>query len=464
MTPLSCSRALGPVLASVLLLGATAGCARAETPDAAGSPRTGASSFVVSSPTDASRRLQSIPTAPDTEAVTADVVLHPDRTRQAWWGTGAALTDASVQLLADRPGVVKALYDPTAARGARLSMLRLPLSATDFSPRLWTWRLRDGAARPTREARAAVDLVTSRVLRLVPRLRVVGAPWSAPAAMKTSGTLRGGALAPASLGAYGDLLVGQAHWLDRHGVALWAMSLGNEPGHSSDYPTMTMTDDQMAALGSVVGPRLDALGTRLWALDHNWDDRDRVDAVLAGSTGFDGAAFHCYAGRPEQMAGLGVPRMVTECTGTTDGAEGTFAWDAKYLVADAIAAGSSGLMMWNLALDPDHGPTDAGSLWGCKRCRGVVTVTPTGMVREPEFFTLAHLSRAATPGARVIEATAPEWLSVAAFRNRDGTYGVFGHNRSGTDQTVRVSTDAGPGRSYVLEPGDMFSYRGPLPG
>lgn len=449
-----------------LLLGATAGPAHADTADGASAPLRGdvAPAFVVSSPTDTARRLLTEPAAPQDSAATAEVVLHPDDSRQPWWGTGAALTDASVQLLADRPGVVRALYDPDAATGARLSMLRLPLSATDFSPRPWSWRLRDGAARPAPQARAAVSLVKSRVLPLVPRLRVVGAPWSAPAAMKTSGTLRGGALDPGAEEAYANLLVGQARWLHHHGVRLWATTLGNEPGHSSDYPTMTMTDVQMAALGSDVGPRLDALGTRLWAVDHNWSDRPRVDAVLAGSTGFDGAAFHCYAGQPAQMAGLGVPTMVTECSGTDDGATGTFSWDARNLVADSVAAGSSGLMMWNLALDPDHGPVDTGSQWGCKRCRGLVTVTPSGMVREPEFYTLAHLSRAATPGARVIGATAPDWLSVAAFRNPDGSYGVFGHNGSATDQVVRLSLGTGAGRTYVVRPGELFSYRGPLPG
>ncbi|RYJ05410.1 MAG: hypothetical protein EON52_11730, partial [Actinomycetales bacterium] len=65
-------------------------------------------------------------------------MLHPDQPQQPWYGVGAALTDASVELLADRPGLLKALYDPTSAKGARLNMLRLPLTATDFSPRMWT--------------------------------------------------------------------------------------------------------------------------------------------------------------------------------------------------------------------------------------------------------------------------------------------------------------------------------------
>jgi glucosylceramidase len=419
--------------------------------------------FTVSSPTDTSRQLQTLPTSPASAGSTVDVVLHPAQTHQVWWGTGAALTDASVELLKGRPGFVRTLYDPRAARGARLNMLRLPLSATDFSPRMWTWSWDGRTATPSPEARRALDLVTSDVLPLRPSLRVVGAAWSAPASMKTSGTLRGGALADDQVGSYGDLLVAQAQWLEQHGVPLWATTLGNEPGHSSDYPSMTMTDAQMATLASSVGPRLDGLGTRLWAVDHNWYDRDRVNAVIADSGGFDGAAFHCYAGHPDQMADLAVPRMITECTGTVDDPARTFGWDAKNLVADAVHAGSSGLMMWNLALDGDHGPADTGSRYGCKLCRGVVSVTPSGMTREPEFFTLAHLSRAAAPGAHVIDADAPEWLSVAAFRNPDGTVGVFGQNRSDSEQTVRIAVGDGAGRRYVVRPGEMFSYRAPMP-
>lgn len=460
------SRPLLSVLAAVVA-SAVVSCGSATAPSAdagaTAAPRPPKPTFTVSSPTDTSRQLQTLPTSPASAGSTVDVVLHPARTHQVWWGTGAALTDASVELLDGRPGFVRTLFDPKAARGARLNMLRLPLSATDFSPRMWSWSWDGRTATPSPEARRALDLVTSDVLPLRPGLRVVGAAWSAPAAMKTSGTLRGGALADDQVGAYGDLLVAQARWLKRHGVPLWATSLGNEPGHSSDYPTMTMTDAQMATLASSVGPRLDGLGTRLWAVDHNWYDRDRVDAVVAGSGGFDGAAFHCYAGRPDQMAGLALPRMITECTGTVDDATGTFGWDAKNLVADAIHAGSSGLMMWNLALDAEHGPADTGSRGGCKLCRGVVTVTPSGMTREPEFFTLAHLSRAAAPGAHVIDADAPEWLSIAAFRNPDGTVGVFGQNRSGSEQTVRIAIGDGGGRRYVVRPGEMFSYRAPVP-
>ncbi|MFC6343384.1 glycoside hydrolase family 30 beta sandwich domain-containing protein, partial [Nocardioides hankookensis] len=363
-------------------------------------------------------------------------------------------------LLAGRDDLLDLLFSPTSPDGARLSMLRLPLSATDFSPSLWTWDWDGAVATPPDEALAAADLVRDEILPRQPDLQVVGAPWTAPSSMKDGGSLRGGALTDAAETSYADLLVAQAAWLRDHGVPLAATTLVNEPGLSLDYPSMTMTDDQLARLGNEVGPRLDELGTQLWALDHNWSDRPRVDAVRALSGGFDAAAFHCYQGSPSSMASLSAPHLVTECSGTTDDPTATFAYDAKVLVADSVAAGSSGLMMWNLALDDSHGPVDAGSQWGCKDCRGLLTVTPTSAVAEPEFWTLAHLSRAASPGAQVISVQAPPGVSAAAFANPDGTLGLFAHNDTDAPVTLRIGSGSGPVRAYVVRPGELFTFRG----
>jgi glucosylceramidase len=157
--------------------------------------------------------------------------------------------------------------------------------------------------------------------------------------------------------------------------------------------------------------------------------------------------------------GLSAPRIVTECTGTRDGWAGTFAWDARHLVADAVDAGSSGLLMWSLALDPRHGPVDRGSRWGCKTCRGLLTVRPGGIREEPEFYTLAHLSRAAEPGWHAVGSRAPRGLSVAAFRGPDAEVGVFAHNGTGRDRTVRVRTGGTTTRGYVVRAGELATVR-----
>ena len=420
----------------------------------------GTGTLWVSSPTDEARRLQVLPSSAG--PATGEIVVDPGQRRQDWWGTGATLTDASQLLLRAHPSAITQLFDPGAAQGAHLNLLRLPLTATDFSPTMWTWGWDGRTATPSPEAQAAAGLVAGPIRAARPDLRVVATPWSAPLSMKSTATLRGGGLLAGAEGQYGAMLASQAGWLKAHKVPLWAMTLGNEPGYGTDYPTMTMTDAQMAGLGQTVGPRLDRLHVGLWALDHNWSDRARVDNLLHAAPGaFDAAAFHCYGGRSSQMAGLTVARLVTECTGTTDGWTGTFAWDARNLVTDAVAAGSSGLMMWNLALDEQHGPLDAGSTYGCKNCRGLLTVTPDGLQRQPEFYTLAQLSRAASPGARVVSSTASSGLDVAAFRNADGTVGVFGHNSTGTEQVVRIRVVGGTTVGYTVEPGELFTYRSP---
>lgn len=414
----------------------------------------------ITSPTDPAKRLAPVDPVIGPGPATAQVVVDPQDRRQRWWGTGAALTDASEQLLRNKSGAQKLLYSPTRADGAQLNLVRLPLTATDFSPSQWTWSWDGAQATPPDPQRRAVRMVKA-INGLRPDLRAVATPWTAPASMKDNGSLRGGALTTDAVTGYGQMLLSQADWLARNGVPLWAMTLGNEPGYSSDYASMTMSDEQMATLGNTVGPRLASSKVHLFAVDHNWSDRPRVDNVLSAAPGgFDGAAFHCYGGTPSQMAGLAVPSMVTECTGTTDGWSGTFAWDARNLVAGAVAAGSSGLMMWNLALDESHGPVDAGSKWGCKNCRGLLTVAGNGVLRpEPEFYALAHLSRAASPDARVIASSASTGLSVAAFRNPDGSIGVFGHNATGSTQTVRINVLGGKDLAYTIEPGQLFTFR-----
>ncbi len=417
----------------------------------------------VTSPTDAGRRLLRVGAAPpggDTVTVSVD----PGDRRQVWRGTGAAMTDASQRLLGSAPEASRMLYDPDRADGARLSWVRLPLTATDLSPTPWTWGWDGDAATPSPEAQAAVSQVLDLV-RLQPDLRVVATAWTAPEWMKDPRGVRGGALRDDELGQYAAMLVAQADALREAGVPLAAMTLGNEPGYGADYPSMTMTDRQLAELGTRVGPQLDRRDVALWAVDHNWADRPRYDAVLAAAPGvFDAAAFHCYSGDPEQMSGLPVPPVVTECTGTTGSWEESFAWQSRRLVADSTGAGSTGLMLWNLALDASGGPGDTSSAQGCRTCRGLVQVEGDRVQPGPEYYVLAHLSRAADPGARVLgsrvsRAPAGADVAAAAFANPDGTIGVVAHNDTGTDRVLVVRV---PGHADVRRPvraGELVTVR-----
>lgn len=383
-----------------------------------------------------------------------EVVVDTSKPAQTWQGTGAALTDDAVAQLRDRPDLLDLLVDPEAERGVRLDWLRLPLSATDYSETDWAWtRGADGGVEPPAEARAVLDLVREEVLPRAPDLRLVASPWTAPPELKEPATWRGGALRADAVEEYGDLLVAQARWLTEEGYPLAAMTLANEPGVLRDYPTMDVSDEQLAELAGLVGPALDELGVELWALDHNWDERGRVDATLEQ---YDAVAFHCYGGEPEQAAGLAVPWLVSECTGTTDDAEGTLAWDLDVLVDRAIDAGSTGLLMWNPVLAEGH----VGRVGGCDDCRGLLTADPRPRA-EPEFYVLAHLARAAAPGDRVLPVTGPDDLPLVAFARADGTVSVVGHNPTDLPRELVVRLDGGAGSGYLLGPHELFTWTAP---
>ena len=403
---------------------------------------------------------------PVTAGATVELFVDPGDRAQTWIGVGGALTDSSVALIERAgPDLMGVLFDPRARHGAQLDLVRLPLSATDFSTRAWSWQ-DDPALPPTppAEARRAIDTVHQATERQ-PHLGVVASAWSAPGWMKVSGRLEGGGLAAGREQDYADLLVAQAWALRDADVPLLAMTLGNEPGHSDpSYPTMTTTDAQLTALATAIDAPLAEEGVGLWALDHNWADRPRLDALLAAAPGsYTAAAFHCYAGDPTAMGGLAIPSVLTECTGGEWDPDwgSTFQWQARNLVVTPVTEGSTGLILWNLALDPDHGPHTGG----CGNCRGIVTVDPATGAWEPgpEYYLLAHVSRAADPGATRVGLMTPSTVPAVAFANPDGTIGIFAHNATPTAQVLSVRFADGETYRATVAPGELVSLRGSPP-
>jgi O-glycosyl hydrolase len=396
----------------------------------------------------------------------ATVTVDTSFQGQTWLGVGAAATDASVKFLRENPSLVDLLFDPTSPGGARLNLIRLPLSATDFSydsnaiadpvasrPN-WFW---DNPDTPPIEQQRAVSLVRAAQQRNA-GLIVVGTPWSAPPSFKTTGVLNGGDLKPGAEQTYGKFLAGQVRTLLAQGVQLKALTVGNEPGHNSaNYPVMGLTDPQVGAIASSVKENLQGANVALWALDHNWDDWDHANAEIAGSPGtFARAAFHCYGGDPKNMALAVLRSVVTECTGTNDSWAGTFDFSEK-LIVDAVDAGSTGLLLWNMVLDANNGPHSGG----CGNCRGLVNLTRLGQpTTGPEFYELAHLARAAQPQAvRVRAAVSSPNGSVraVAFQNLDGSVGVFGHNHSQFSQVIAVA-GSGPAGQFTVPGGAIFTF------
>lgn len=417
------------------------------------------------------RRLATITPTPADGSMTATITVDAAHPRQTWLGTGASLTDAAVSLMQDRPAALAMLYDPTRSDGAHLNLLRLPLTATDLSrpTELWSFDWSGGSLSPAPAQSTASTTMTLAAKALQPQLRVLATPWSGPPSMKQNRDLKGGDFVSGDSDEYASMLDAQAAWLLARGVPLKWMTMVNEPENSSDlYPTMRMSGSDMANVARTAGPKLQSRGVELWAFDHNWDHAGSVRSLTVAAPGaFDGAALHCYAGNPSMMSDLPVPPAITECTGSyLEDPTGSLKWDAESLVRDANEAGSRGLFMWSLALDPDGGPKVPGTCYSSGRghCRGLLKIDPASGSIEPqaEFYTLAHLSRAADPGSRVLPR--PDTyggIIAAAFLNGDGTVGVYGFNSNSSSKVISVRIAGGGERQFSVGPQEVFSFRGP---
>lgn len=365
-------------------------------------------------------------------------------------GFGAALTDASAYLIQQKltPEQRTALLEDLFGRGSGigLNFVRLSVGASDFSRTHYTlddvptgqtdFSLQQFSTAPWR---ADVLPTLKSVQAVQPQLRLMATPWSAPAWMKTNGSLvasKGsgvrGSLRSDSYAAYAQYLLRVADALEAEGLPLFALSVQNEPDFEpADYPGMRLDAAQrITLLGQHVGPRFAARAQKVKLLDwdHNWDNPQSPLSVLADAqarAAVAGVAWHCYGGEVSAQSTVhdaypDKETYFTECSGgdwSTDWGTNLL-WNVRQLVIGATRHWAKGVMLWNLALDENHGP----HLGGCSNCRGVVTVhSSTGAVtRNPEYYALAHASRFVRPGAhRVASTSGLGGVDSVAFRNAD---------------------------------------------
>jgi glucosylceramidase len=285
---------------------------------------------------------------------------------------------------------------------------------------------------------------------------IIASPWSAPAWMKSNGSLITGSLERTHYDDFAvylrDYLVGMAAL----GVRIDALTIQNEPHFEpGDYPGMRMTPAQRAAfVGGHLGPLLERTGldVQLLEWDHNWDEPDSPLAMLADPVAaryVDGVAWHCYGGEVSAQSQLHAAHpdkstWMTECSGGAWDADfgSVLGWMMRNLIIGATRNWAEGVVLWNLALDEQSGP----HLGGCGNCRGVVTIDQaTGRVtRNVEYYALAHASRFVRPGARRIESdSGVDGLESVAFRNDDGSTALIVLNGAESRREFEAAVSAG---------------------
>lgn len=407
------------------------------------------------------------------------VTVEPDKREQVMVGFGAAMTDASAQLLetalpkAERDRLISELFGRD---GLALSFVRVPIGASDFSREHYSLddmpsgRTDPGLAHFSMAKPMQGQIPVLKAAKAVnPNLALMATPWSAPAWMKDTDSLIRGHLRPEVYPAFAAYFTRYLDAMAAQGVPVRWISVQNEPHFEPDnYPGMRFDPaDRARFIGEFLGPQLARRKTPVGILDwdHNWDQPESPLAVLSDPRArryVSGIAWHCYAGDPSAMAAVhaaypGKDVFFTECSGGEWAPHWgeTLGWMIDNLVIAASRSGSRGTLLWNLALDENHGP----HLGGCGDCRGVVTIDRKSgaITRNVEYYVLAHASHFLRPGARRIASSQTDTIADVAFRNPDGTLILLVHNRSGkpTGLTVREG-----GREFhaVLPAGEVVTY------
>lgn len=411
---------------------------------------------------------EQVAAAPTTAATRIDVDLTDHR--HPLEGFGPALTHSAAWLLLRMPAnrrreLLREMFSPTGP--LRLTALRIPLGTSDFAPEGagadGTYYTFADAEGPHGDPLAGFDIsrdedtilpVLREIVEVAGELTVVVSPWTAPAWMKTSGSLIGGHLLDdeETRQTWATYLARSVEEYQRAvpGLRVDAVTVQNEPLHeTAAYPCMGMTpavqtDVIRRLLGELDQRGLDA---SVLSYDHNWDRVDYPMAVLdeLAADGLDdaarvGAAFHAYAGvasavEPLYEAHPDAPIWFTEQSGTQDPAkpyEGDFAdgiwWMSNSLFLPALRHHHRGVILFNLVLDQDGGPGPATFTNGT----GLFQVdTATGaLTPNSELYVMAHLSRFLPAGTPVVASPASEDLPNIAGLRADGSVVVVLHNNA----------------------------------
>jgi glucosylceramidase len=406
--------------------------------------------------------------------------LDESRTYQQIDGFGASITDSSAWLLsqkltaAQRNAVLKQLFDTK--QGIGLAILRQPMGSSDFSLADYSYDdMPPGESDPQLKHftidrdRQYIIPVLREALTVNPKLKIIASPWSPPGWMKTSGSMIGGTLLPSSFAPLARYFVRFVQSYEAAGVPIFAVTPENEPRNiPADYPGMGMTAEEQATfVREHLGPAFrDAhLKTKIMIFDHNWDMIDFPDMILSDPHAAEfsaGTATHCYGGGPEAQTKLHDHFPVkdiwlTECSGG-EWQKGNLLVAQASLVIETTRNWGKSVVLWNLALDQNHGP----HLGGCTDCRAVVTIdhstSPTTVIPTVDFTALAHASKFVAPGALRIDSSSSEEspLKHVAFRNPDGSIVMLVLNPATTAITFNVVMQ-GQYATYELPPGGVVT-------
>ena len=376
-------------------------------------------------------------------------------------GFGYALTGGSAQHIirmdaAKRAALLKELF-ATDGRNIGVSYLRVSIGASDLNDHVFTYDdLSAGQTDPDMakfsldQDRADVIPVLKEILKVNPKVKILGSPWTAPSWMKTSNNAKGGKLKPEYYGAYAKYFVKYIQGMKAEGIRIDAITVQNEPLNEKNTPSLLMlAPDQADFIKNHLGPAFQEarIDTKIILYDHNCDVPEYATSILddpQAAKYVAGSGFHLYGGRIEAMSQVhdAHPRknlyfteqMVTGSVESRPSAN--VGAPVRRLIVGATRNWSRNVLLWNLAADPRNQPhTDNG---GCGTCQGAITIDGNNVSRNVAYYAVAHASKFVRPGSVRIGSNNSDTLPNVAFKTPDGKKVLIVVNAAQSLQTYNI--------------------------
>ena len=418
-------------------------------------------------------RQSDIPLNSGSASGNVDITVDPGRELQKVNGFGAAMTHSAATVLLEqtpelRQQILEQLYSTT--KGAGFGIVRVPIGTSDYAGLIdgeaihYTLDdLPEGETDPTlakfsvANDEKTVIPVLQQALKINPNLLIMGSPWSAPAWMKTTGSLYSGSVLPEYEDVYADYLVAFVKAYHDEGIDVNYLSIANEPlVNNRDYPVMEMGEFQELGIIQKLGPKLEAAGfgdVKVLAYDFNFSDAwsstatGFIDTILSdpvASKYTAGVAFHGYETEGIDTFGQGFqyvhdnyPDKMSIETEITEGMwSRDFASNLSYSLVNMVLGplnySSTGSLYWNVVLYDDGTPVKGGGA----NSLGLISVSKDGNYeKSAAYYAMAQFSEfldTADGGeARVVysESSSPE-IYAAAIKRPDGRLLIVVHNAS----------------------------------
>ena len=354
-------------------------------------------------------------------------------------GFGYTLTGGSAQVINQMDANSRtALLNELFAAGSSsiaVSYLRLSIGASDLNSSVFSYDDMPSGQTDTglvhfSLAPDSTDLipVLQKIVAINPQIKIIAAPWSAPAWMKDNHSTAGGSLLPAYYHAYAQYFVKYIQQMKLKGITIDAITPQNEPLNPNNNPSLVMqAADQATFIKNFLGPAFQSAGitTKIVLYDHNCDRPDYPETILqdaAANVFVNGSAFHLYAGDISAMTAVHnlYPDkqlyFTEQYTGTGSKFSDDLKWAVKNVIIGSMRNWSRNALEWNLANDPSFGPHTPG---GCNTCKGALTISGSSVNRNVGYYIIAHASKFVPPGSVRISSTVTNVIATAAFLTPD---------------------------------------------